>query len=273
MKTKHTAAMAVVIEALSWPAKGPGETIWDAWVKRAREAVAKPSEGCRLHSLLDQLVATEQSDGLSLDCWEEFRQSAKDLASVVGFATYHPAAVASATQALKASGRVAVVFEAEAWRLCRMPEPGFACYHLRRDGSLGASLGTASDTEDDAWLMAAVRLAEYKPGAIVLTSREFGSSWTANVLCPDGSLGMLEERNRLEIRKVMGRYEVFFLTKSYLKGREPKDFRQHPLYVFAPTLGEAADYVGRYIGDFEGAATDDREAALEAHREEQLASV
>jgi len=168
---------------------------------------------------------------------------------------------ADAISSLKASGRVVV-------RPSTSPGAGAGFYarRLRENGTEGELL-TVSTTEDDAWLSAAVCLAEYRPGEVQMTSREFGSVWTANVLCKDGSLGSLERRSRLEIRKSQGQYNVFVLERRYLRGEDPKDVRQRQEGGPFATLAEAAGYVGQYIGGYAEAAADDRAAAIEAQAE------
>lgn len=173
---------------------------------------------------------------------------------------------ADAISRLKASGRVAV-------RLSTSPGfgAGFYAYRLRENGSEGEFLGTSA-TEDKAWLSAAIRLAEYKPGELQMTSREFGSVWTPNVLCNDGSLGMLERRTRLEIRKLQDEYAVFSINRRYLSGENPRDVYQRQEDDRFATLGQAADYVGRYIGDYAEAAADNRASAIEAQAESDAES-
>ncbi|MEX3555318.1 MAG: hypothetical protein VB131_01385 [Burkholderia gladioli] len=173
---------------------------------------------------------------------------------------------ADAISRLKASGRVAV-------RLSTSPGfgAGFDAYRLRENGSEGEILGSSS-TEAKAWLAAAIRLAEFKPGELQMTSREFGSVWTPNVVCKDGSLGMLERRTRLEIRKLQGEYAVFSINRRYLPGEDPCDVRQRQEDGRFVTLGQAADYVGRYIGDYAEAAADNRVSAIEAQAESDAES-
>lgn len=142
--------------------------------------------------------------------------------------------------------------------------PGFYAHWVRADGRLGMSFGAGSETESEAWLSAAITLAAYKPGALQMTSREFGLTRIANVQSEAGSLESLELRRRLEIRKVGGLYEVFLVERRYLRGEEPRDVKQHPEGAPFATLQEAAGYVGRYIADYEGAAAEDRESAIEA---------
>ena len=177
---------------------------------------------------------------------------------------YETTLAAKAIAAIKEAGRVAVSYHST--HGCG---PGFYAHWVGGDGSLGRSIGTVSPTEAEAWLSVAIRLAEYKPGVLQMTSREFGTIWTANVLCQDGSLGSLQRRSRFEIRKLSGQYEVFLLDRNYLRGKEARDVRQDPQGDSFATLTEAAGYVGQYIADYEDAAADDREAAIEAQRERE----
>ncbi|MCA8198474.1 hypothetical protein [Burkholderia vietnamiensis] len=163
--------------------------------------------------------------------------------------------------ALQATGKVTV-------RHSSSPgdDPGFYARHKRADGSEGMLI-SFSATEADAWLSAAIKLAQYKPGELQMTSREFGTTWTANVLCKDGSLGTLQKRSRLEIRKLGDQYEAFVLTRRYLRGEDPLDVRQQQQGGPFATLADAEGYVRQYIKDYEGAAADDHIAAVEAERE------
>jgi hypothetical protein len=167
----------------------------------------------------------------------------------------HETAIAvTAVDACKAGGTVAVRYEAKGH-----DGPGFYINRVRFDGSRGLEMGPVKATEEEAWLYAAVRLAYYKPGVLQMTSREFGPVYKSNV----------ELRQRLEIRKISGKYEVFRFECQYQDGKEPRDINQSPQDVVFATLAEAAGYVGDYIADYEGAAADDREAALEAHFERE----
>ncbi len=145
--------------------------------------------------------------------------------------------------------------------------PGFYAHWLRGDGSLGSDIGRVCATEAEAWLSVAIHLVEYRPGALQMTSREFGSTWTSNVQCLDGSLGSLERRSRFEIRWVDGQYEAYLVDRRYLGNDTPRDVRQYIQGDPFTTLAEAAGFVGQYIADFEGAVADDRDAAVEAQRE------
>lgn len=175
---------------------------------------------------------------------------------------YEATIAANAVVAVKEAGSVAVDYDATRW-----DGPGFCAHWVRKDGSRGLSLCIVGATEEEAWLLVAIALAGYKPGVLQMTSREFGSVWTVNVLCPDGSLGSVERRSRLEIRKLGGQYEVFVVERRYMRGEDPRDVRQQPVGGPFLTVAEAAGFVDQYIGDYEGAAADDREAAIEAERE------
>ena len=177
---------------------------------------------------------------------------------------YEATVAANAVAAIKEAGRVAVDYDATRWG-----GPGFCAHWVRDDGSRGLDLCIVGATEEEAWLLVAIALAGYKPGALQMTSREFGSVGTANVLCPDGSLGFLQRRSRLEIRKLSGQYEVFVVQRRYLRGEDPRDVRQEPVGGPFLTVAEAAGFVDEYIRDYEGAEADDREAAIEAQRERE----
>jgi len=178
--------------------------------------------------------------------------------SVSRFGVGHESAdAAPAVAACKALGNLVVLYEAEG----RIGS-GFYLYRLNFHGKPGSVIGTANASEEDAWLTAAVRLAYHKPGMLQMTSREFGRTYVSNA----------ERRTRLEIRKIAGQFEVFHVECWYAEDKEPKDILQNPQDVVFATLAEAAGYVGQYIGDFEGAAIEDREAALEAHFERERES-
>lgn len=177
---------------------------------------------------------------------------------------YEAAAAADAIAAVKETGRVAVAYDPTQWGGL-----GFYAYWVREDGSAGLSLCSEGSTEAATWLSVAIHVAAYKPGVLQMTSREFGSVWTANVLCQDGSLGMLERRSRLEIRKLSGQYEVFLVERRYLRGEDPRDVHQSPQGEPFATVAEAAGFADNYIRDYEGAAADDLEAAIEAQRERE----
>jgi hypothetical protein len=163
---------------------------------------------------------------------------------------------------LKVSGKLIV--------LSKTPTGGdFSCHRLRDNGTIGLSLAISCATEQDAWIMAAISLCKIHPGMVIMTSREFGSVWTANVLCPDGSLGMLEKRNRFEIRKMNSGFHIFHMTKRYLPGCDPEDSSQNYFGEIFSTIGQAADYIGRYISDYERAESEYRAEALEWQREQE----
>lgn len=107
--------------------------------------------------------------------------------------------------------------------------------------------------------------------SLLMTSREFGSIWTANILCTNGALGSLEQRFRLEIHKTNGQYEVHLGQRRYTDGEPPRDGRRVPQGEPCSTLAEAATYVEEYIRGYEGAAADDRAAAFEAQLEQDQA--
>ncbi|HIH2744977.1 TPA: hypothetical protein ACYLN4_000646 [Burkholderia lata] len=177
---------------------------------------------------------------------------------------YEATVAATAIAAVKEAGRVAVAYDPTKWRGL-----GFYAYWVRDDGSAGLSLCSEGSTEEETWLSVAIHLAVYKPGVLQMTSREFGSILTANVLCQDGRLGILEQRSRMEIRKLGRQYEVFVVERRYLRGEDPRDVHQHPAGGPFVTVAEAAGFIDQYIGDYEGAAADDREAAIEAQRERE----
>lgn len=141
---------------------------------------------------------------------------------------------------------------------------GFYAHRVRDIGSFGLTIAGPCATESDAWALAAFRLARIKVGGLVLTSREFGSRWQANTLRLDGSLGVLEWRSRLEIRWLGSAYIVVSVDRRYLEGEVPRDVEQRVVATKLSTVSSAAEFVVRYIADFEGAAADDRDAALES---------
>jgi hypothetical protein len=186
-------------------------------------------------------------------------------ANIQGHSSSREATIAAnAIAAMKEAGTVVV---AHATTPGFGPGYGYYAHRLHQDGSLGLSIGDVCQTESEAWLSVAIALAVYKPGAVQMTSREFGSTWKANVVCKDGSLGMLERRSRLEIRRVSGQYAVFSVERCYLDGEEPRDVRQLQEGQAFATLPEAAGYVEQFIAGYEGAAADDHEAAVEAQHE------
>lgn len=141
---------------------------------------------------------------------------------------------------------------------------GFYAHRVRDSGSLGLAITGPCATENGAWVLAAFRLARIKLGGLILTSREFGSRWQANTLRLDGSLGVLEWRSRLEIRWLGSAYIVVSVDRRYLEGEVPRDVEQRVVATELSTVSSAAEFVVRYIADFEGAAADDRDAALES---------
>ncbi|MFY4257894.1 hypothetical protein ACOTCG_09870 [Achromobacter xylosoxidans] len=141
---------------------------------------------------------------------------------------------------------------------------GFYAHRVRNNGSVGLAITGACATESGAWVLAAFRLARIKLGGLILTSREFGSRWQANTLRLDGSLGVLEWRSRLEIRWLGSAYIVVSVDRRYLEGEVPRDVEQRVVATELSTVSSAAEFVVRYIADFEGAAADDRDAALES---------
>lgn len=182
----------------------------------------------------------------------------------------HDAAkVMKAIAACKATGQVEV-------RQCNSRGFGSGFYSnwvSRYEGRTGMTISGPSETEEMAWLEVVVKLAKYKPGTLQMTSREFGKTGTPNVQCADGSLGFLEIRSRMEIRKIAGQYEVFLMERRYLENEEPYDIRQHPQDGVFETLADAAGYVGKFISDYEGAAAEYHDEALEACRERERNSV
>nr|BAO18895.1 hypothetical protein [Burkholderia sp. M701] len=177
---------------------------------------------------------------------------------------YEGAVAANAIAAVKEAGRVAVAYDPAQWGGL-----GFYAYWVREDGTAGLSLCSEGSTEAETWLSVAIHVAAYKPGVLQMTSREFGSVSTANVLCQDGSLGVLQRRSRLEIRKLSGQYEVFLVERRYLRGDDPRDVHQHPEGGPFAAVADAAAFIDQYIGDYEGAAADDREAAIDAQRDRE----
>lgn len=173
-----------------------------------------------------------------------------------------------AVAAVKASGRVAVRHDSTPGS-----GPGFYARRLRPDGSEGRSLGGVDTTEAGAWRKAAIALAIYRPGRVEMTSREFGSTWTANVVGQDGRLGTLERRSRLEIRALDGQYAVFVLQRDYLRDEPPEDVSQRQDGGLHATLADAAGYISRYIADYEGVVAEDHAAAVEAQAEQQREAV
>lgn len=145
---------------------------------------------------------------------------------------------------------------------------GFYAHRLSDSGSVGLAITGPCATENGAWALAAFRLARIRLGGLVLTSREFGSRWQANTLRLDGSLGVLEWRSRLEIRWLRSAYIVVSVDRRYLEGEVPRDVEQRVVSEELSTVSSAAEFVVRYIADFEGAAADDRDAALEAQSSE-----
>lgn len=141
---------------------------------------------------------------------------------------------------------------------------GFYAHRVRDSGSLGLAIAGPCATENGAWVLAAFRLARIKLGGLILTSREFGSRWQANTLRLDGSLGVLEWRSRLEIRWLGSAYIVVSVDRRYFEGEVPRDVEQRVVATELSTVSSAAEFVVRYIADFEGAAADDRDAALES---------
>lgn len=216
----------------------------------------------------DELVATARAIAalqLAQAASVENLFGAKDDEPVVVRAVggYATAREDQAVAAVKASGEVAVRHDSTPGS-----GPGFYARRVRADGSEGLMLGVDA-TEAGAWRKAAIELAVYRPGRVEMTSREFGSTWTANVVCQDGRLGMLERRNRLEIRALDGQYAVFVLTRRYLGDEPPEDIYQRQDGGQHATLADAAGYISRYIADYEGARAEDHAAAVEAQAEQQ----
>lgn len=140
-------------------------------------------------------------------------------------------------------------------------------------GRPGLTICGPCATEDAAWTALVIQTAKFKPGVLQMTSRDFGHFRSANILCADGTLGVLERRSRLEIRKISGQYEVFLMERRHLGKEEPYDIRQHPQGRAFKSLADAAGYVGDFISDYEGAAAEERADAIEAHRERERQSV
>lgn len=72
MTTYNDVAKSLFDEALAWPVAGPGQSIWNGWLLRAREAVQAVNAKGRYHELLSRLVTTEREDGLSSGEWAHF---------------------------------------------------------------------------------------------------------------------------------------------------------------------------------------------------------
>ncbi|WP_206146782.1 hypothetical protein [Burkholderia sp. Tr-20390] len=263
--------VATAMDRVSWARRSSStESVW--WLKPEINDVV--NEGVRagyLHRPSTTQVEWSESGRLALRAAYADIARSRTLPAGEPVAGKQPDKSLSADEVdaisrLKASGGVAV-------RPSTSPGfgEGFDAYRLRENGSEAEILGSGA-TENEAWLSAAIRLAEYKPGVLQMTSREFGSVWTTNVLCKDGSLGILERRTRLEIRKLQDEYAVFSIYRRYLRGEDPCDVRQRQEDGRFVTLGQAADYVGRYIGDYAEAAADNRASAIEAQAESDAES-
>lgn len=101
-------------------------------------------------------------------------------------------------------------------------------------------------------------------GVTILTSCEFGEVFSANIRHKSGNLGCMTKRNRLEIRKIDKSFQVFLIERRYdnLKEEEPKDVRLQQEGTFE-NIGKAAEFVGQYISDYQGAVIDDHSDAVE----------
>lgn len=83
LEKNDRSSIQLMDEALSWPPTGPGEAIWEDWLRRAR-AVCDTGPA---HHIIVDLVKHERSEGLSTGQWEGFLRSAMLLRSATGGAT------------------------------------------------------------------------------------------------------------------------------------------------------------------------------------------
>ena len=139
--------------------------------------------------------------------------------------------------------------------------PGYNCYALTEDGSRSHCIAAGLESENAAWMAAAMHFAYLRTGELVMVSREFGPLYHAALLDADGSMGMLARRHRLEVRRVDGVYEVFHVVRAPNEEGRLLDAKQTSLGIRAAELGQVLPQVARFIDEYEGVALDDWRAA------------
>lgn len=115
-----------------------------------------------------------------------------------------------------------------------------------------------------------------RAGQLVMTSADYARDGSANVVKPDGTLGMLMSHWRMEIRHVDAGYTVYAVRRQYFAGDEANARDVHHFESTPEPLadiGAAAQYVSHQIYDVLEAVAEDREAALDAQRESDRLSL
>ncbi len=121
----------------------------------------------------------------------------------------------------------------------------------------GTALGAAFASESAAWEGLLVRTARIKPGVTLLASKEFGDIPHPDTVLPDGTLGTVTTRQRVEVRWMGNEataagagYQVFSVARDYLPDGEGRDVRQHSLgFANAPTGFRTANQATRAAHD------------------------
>lgn len=104
--------------------------------------------------------------------------------------------------------------------------------------------------EDTLWFRVCVHLVLFRPGVVVLTTREFGSIARQEVL-PNGLQVLVEHRSRLEVRQAGLGFDVYWLKRRYQIGQVDQDVMQQMVSQTLETIGSAADFAWQFIGSYE----------------------
>lgn len=152
--------------------------------------------------------------------------------------------------------------------------PGYNSYAVLSGGLRGYCIAAGLESEDAAWMAAALHLSYLNQGELVMVSREFGPYYHATLLDPDGSLGMLGRRHRLEVLKVGGGYDVLHVVRAPDEHGRLSQVSQTSLGVRHADLGAVTSYVARYIENYEGIALEnwlDAQAVAASEKSEVFA--